>query len=123
MSEIRLLDRVRNTIRALHYSRKTEQSYCYWIRFYIRFHHCRHPAALSAKDLTAFLTWLAVKRQVSASTQNKAFNAILFLYNKVLNIRLEHIEDVVRAKRPHRKNKRPIRPSPAALSTALTAND
>ncbi len=102
MSEIRLLDRVRNTIRALHYSRKTEQSYCYWIRFYIRFHHCRHPAALSAKDITAFLTWLAVKRQVSASTQNQAFNAILFLYNKVLNIRLEHIEDVVRAKRSRR---------------------
>jgi integron integrase len=102
MSEVRLLDRVRNTIRALHYSRKTEQAYCYWIRYFIRFHHCRHPAGLGAKDIKAFLTWLAVNRHVSASTQNQAFNAILFLYNKVLEIRLERIEDVVRAKESRR---------------------
>jgi len=102
MSEVRLLDRVRNTIRALHYSRKTEQAYCYWIRFYIKFHRCRHPAKLCAKDISTFLTWLAVHRHVSASTQNQAFNAVLFLYNKVLDMRLERIEDVVRAKRSRR---------------------
>ena len=102
MSDIRLLDRVRNTIRALHYSRKTEHAYCYWIRFFIKFHRCRHPTELGAKDISTFLTWLAVHRQVSASTQNQAFNAILFLYNKVLDIRLEHITEVVRAKRSRR---------------------
>ena len=119
MSEIRLLDRVRNTIRALHYSRKTEQAYCYWIRFFIRFHRCRHPGELGAKDITAFLTWLAVSRHVSASTQNQAFNAILFLYNKVLEIRLEHIENVVRAKQSRRIPVVFSRPEVAAILSGL----
>jgi integron integrase len=119
MSEIRLLDRVRNTIRALHYSRKTEQAYCYWIRFFIKFHRCRHPAQLDAKDISAFLTWLAVHRHVSASTQNQAFNAILFLYNKVLDIRLEHIEDVVRAKQSRRIPVVFSRPEVAAILSGL----
>ena len=119
MSEIRLLDRVRNTIRALHYSRKTEQAYCYWIRFFIKFHRCRHPAQLDAKDISTFLTWLAVHRHVSASTQNQAFNAILFLYNKVLDIRLEHIEDVVRAKQSRRIPVVFSRPEVAAILSGL----
>ena len=102
MSEIRLMDRVRNTIRALHYSRKTEKSYCYWIRFFIRFHKYRHPTQLCARDISAFLTWLAVRRNVSASTQNQAFNAILFLYNRVLDHKLDKIENVIRAKRSRR---------------------
>jgi len=102
MTQVRLLDRVRNTIRALHYSRKTEHAYCYWIRFYIRFHKCRHPSELSAQHISQFLTWLAVHRQVSAATQNQALNAIVFLYNKVLDIQLERIEQVIRARRSRR---------------------
>lgn len=102
MSKVRLLDQVRHTIRALHYSRSTEHSYCYWIRFYIRFHQCRHPAGLEAQHVSQFLTFLAVKRNVAAATQNQAFNAILFLYNKVLQKPLDNIENVIRAKRSRR---------------------
>jgi integron integrase len=102
MTEIRIMDRVRNTVRALHYSRKTEHAYCYWIRFYIRFHKYRHPTELSAQDVSNFLTWLAVHRKVSASTQNQAFNAIIFLYNRVLEFKLDKIENVIRAKRSRR---------------------
>jgi integron integrase len=102
MARKRLLEQVRDRIRTLHYSRKTEQSYCYWIRYFIRFHRYQHPSQLIAKDVTAFLTFLAVKRRVSAATQNQAFNAIIFLYNKVLGTPLEQIEGVTRAKRSRR---------------------
>ena len=102
MSKVRLLDQVRQTIRALHYSRSTEDSYCYWIRFYIRFHGCHHPAELTAEHVSQFLTFLAVHRNVAAATQNQALNAIVFLYNRVLQQPLDHIENVIRAKRSHR---------------------
>jgi integrase len=102
MSQIRLLDKVRHTIRALHYSRKTEHSYCYWIRYFIRFHKLRHPSDMGAAEVSQFLTWLAVEKQVSASTQNQALNAIVFLYRRVLDIQLESIENVIRAKRSRR---------------------
>ena len=98
MANIRLLDQVRNTIRTLHYSRKTEHAYCYWIRFFIRFHNNSHPRDLGARDVSVFLTFLAVNRKVSASTQNQALNAILFLYRKVLDITLDNIDSVIRAK-------------------------
>jgi integron integrase len=102
MSKVRLLDQVRQTIRALHYSRSTEDAYCYWIRFYIRFHGCHHPAELTAEHVSQFLTFLAVHRNVAAATQNQAFNAIAFLYNRVLRKPLEHIDNVIRAKRSRR---------------------
>ncbi|HHH44180.1 MAG TPA: integron integrase [Gammaproteobacteria bacterium] len=98
MANVRLLDQVRNTVRTLHYSRKTEHAYCYWIRFFIRFHNNRHPRDLGGRDVSVFLTYLAVNRQVSASTQNQALNAILFLYRKVLDIPLADIENVIRAR-------------------------
>ncbi|MGD8851179.1 MAG: phage integrase N-terminal SAM-like domain-containing protein [Gammaproteobacteria bacterium] len=69
---------MRATIRALHYSRSTEDAYCYWIRFYIRFHGCRHPAEMAAEHVSQFLTSLAVHRNLAATTQNQAFNAIVF---------------------------------------------
>lgn len=102
MAQIRLMDKVTHTIRALHYSRKTEKSYSYWIRSFIRFHKYRHPTDMGAYEISQFLTWLAVKRQVAAATQNQAFNAIVFLYRKVLDIQLEHIDNVVRAKQSGR---------------------
>jgi integron integrase len=102
MSQVRLMDRVRDTVRALHYSRKTEHSYCYWIRLFIRYHRMRHPSDMGAQEVSQFLTWLAVHRRVSAATQNQAFNAIVFLYRKVLDIQLEHIDNVIRAKQSRR---------------------
>ena len=98
-SRPRLLEQVRQTLRVLHYSLRTEQSYIYWIRFYIRFHKMRHPSELSEKDVEAFLTFLAVNRKVSPSTQNQALSAILFLYKRVLKMEIAWVENVVRAKR------------------------
>ena len=84
MPGTRLLDQVRNRIRTLHYSRSTEKTYCYWIRYFIRYFQCRHPRDMGAREITIFLTFLATQRNVSTSTQNQAFNALLFLYRKVL---------------------------------------
>ena len=94
----RLLDRVSLTIRAKHYSRRTEEAYVYWIRKYILFHKKRHPKDLDASAITAFLGWLAVEQSVSASTQNQAFSAVAFLYKDVLHLDLGTIEHVPRAR-------------------------
>jgi integron integrase len=96
----RLLDRVRETIRARHYSRRTEKAYVAWIRRYILFHDKRHPAEMGSAEVARFLTALAVDRKVSASTQNQALAALLFLYREVLAQTLPWLEDLVRAKRP-----------------------
>ncbi len=98
----RLLDRVRATIRARHYSRRTERAYIGWIRRFILFHGKRHPMELGESEMTAFLTHLAVSAGVSASTQNQALSALLFLYRDVLARELEWLEGIVRAKRPAR---------------------
>ncbi len=98
MQELRLMDQVKTAIRVRHYSRKTEKAYCYWIRFFIRFHHLRHPAEMSEPEVSAFLSFLAVNRKVSASTQNQAFNALVFLYKQVFEKPFENINGVVRAK-------------------------
>ncbi|MFN2339426.1 MAG: phage integrase N-terminal SAM-like domain-containing protein [Gammaproteobacteria bacterium] len=96
------MDQVRNRIRTLHYSRSTEKTYCYWVRYFVRYFNYRHPSEMGAREISIFLTFLATQRHVAASTQNQAFNALLFLYRKVLEIDLEQIENVVRAKRSHR---------------------
>ncbi len=98
----RLLDRVRESIRARHYSRRTEVAYVHWIRRYIFFHGKRHPAEMGAAELTQFLSTLAVKGKVAASTQNQALSALLFLYRDVLHQELPWLDGVVRAKRPTR---------------------
>jgi integron integrase len=95
----KLLDQVRDTIRLKHYSYRTEQSYIYWIRRYILFHNKRHPQEMSSTELEAFLTHLAVKEQVAASTQNQALNAVVFLYRDVLKQKLGIQIEAVRAKR------------------------
>ena len=95
----KLLDQVREAIRLRHYSYRTEQSYVTWIRRYILFHHKRHPKEMGCAEIEAFLTHLAVQEQVSASTQNQAFSALLFLYRNVLHQELDHSIDAVRAKR------------------------
>ena len=95
----RLLDRVRDGVRARHYSRRTEKAYVHWIRRYIFFHGKRHPAEMGAVEVTAFLTSLAVRDKLAASTQNQALSALLFLYREVLGGELPWLDDVVRAKR------------------------
>ena len=102
MEKKRLLDRVRDSIRSRHYSLRTEQSYSHWIRRFILFHGKRHPDEMGEKEISQFLTDLAVNRKVSASTQNQALSALLFLYTQVLGQKLDWLDDVVRAKRPRR---------------------
>jgi hypothetical protein len=75
----KLLEEVRDLIRTLHYSYRTEEAYLNWIRQYILFHGKRHPTEMGAAEVSAFLTHLALKRQVAASTQNQALAALLFL--------------------------------------------
>lgn len=98
----RLLDQVRERIRTLHYSLRTENSYINWIRRFIIHHGKRHPKDMGLAEVEAFLSSLAVERNVSASTQNQALAALLFLYKEVLNIELPWLQDVTRAKRPKR---------------------
>ena len=94
----RLLDRVCDHLRKLHYSHRTEQQYLLWIRRFILFHGNRHPACMAAREVEDFLTHLAVDRKVSASTQNQARAAILFLYQKVMQVELPWLDGIVRAK-------------------------
>ncbi len=84
----KLLDRVRNVVRLKHYSLQTEKIYLYWIRRYILFHKKRHPKDMGKLEIEQFLTHLA-HQQVAATTQNQAFNALMFLYNQVLSISME----------------------------------
>ena len=96
----RLLDRVRQIIRRKHYSIRTEQAYIDWIKRFIYFRDKRHPLELGATGVEAFLTFLAVDRQVSAATQNQAQSALLFLYREVLDVELPWLDGVIRAKAP-----------------------
>ncbi len=98
----RLLDQVRHRCRVKHYSIRTERSYVDWIRRFILFHAKQHPSELSAPEVEAFLTHLAVNRNVAASTQNQALAAILFLYKEVLELELPWLDGVTRAKKPSR---------------------
>lgn len=98
----RLLDRVRQAVRTRHYSPRTEAAYVAWIKRYIFFHGKRHPDQMGTVEITQFLTSLATRRHVSASTQNQAFSALLFLYREVLGRELSGLGDMVRAKPPVR---------------------
>jgi integron integrase len=98
----RLIADVRLAIRTRHFSARTEQAYVAWVKRYVRHHGMRHPRTLTERDLEAFLSALAVEHNVSASTQNQALAAILFLYRNVLGIPFSGIDGVTRAKRPKR---------------------
>lgn len=97
----KLLDQVRNLMRVRHYSIRTEEAYVQWIRRFILFHGKRHPREMGSPEVAAFLTDLAVREKVAASTQNQALAALLFLYKHILEIDLPRV-DSVRAKRPKR---------------------
>jgi len=98
----RLIERFRAAIRSRHYSRRTEKTYWFWIRYFIFHNNKRHPAEMGAPEVTAFLSWLATDRNVAAATQNQALAALLFLYKAVLERDLPWFDDLVRAKRPVR---------------------
>ncbi|WP_347242856.1 integron integrase [Thermogutta sp.] len=98
----RLLDRVRQAIRARHDSHRTEQAYIHWIKRFIVFHKVRHPAEMGEPEISAYLTPLALKEQVRASTQNQALAALLFLYRHVLGCEVGDLGQVIRARRSKR---------------------
>ena len=98
----RLLDRVRQALRAGHYSPRTETAFVDWIRRFIFFHEKRHPDEMGEREIGAFLSWLATHRKVAASTQNQALAALLFLYQRVLGRDLAWMDHIVHAGRPER---------------------
>ena len=100
MSKPKLLDQVRDAIRVKHYSMRTEEAYVHWIKRFILFHEKRHPLHMGEPEVSKFLSHLAVEGKVSASTQNQALSAILFLYQEVLKQELGWINNVKRAKKP-----------------------
>jgi site-specific recombinase XerD len=101
--KLKLMDQVREVMRLKHYSLRTERCYCDWIRRYVRFHRMRSREDLAGAEakIEQFLSDLAVNGHVAASTQNQAFNALLFLYREILHQTLENIQ-AVRADRPVR---------------------
>lgn len=95
-----LIEAVQTILRRLHYSPRTEEAYVRWTREFVRFHHRRHPREMGAPEVTAFLNDLALRRRVSASTQNQALCALVFLYRKVLELEIPALEGLDRARRP-----------------------
>lgn len=98
----KLLDRVRVACQRRRYSYHTEKAYCRWVKRFVRFHGTVHPSNLDAKDVRAFLDHLAIERGVAASTQNQALNALIFLYEHVLDVDLGSIGEFERAQRSRR---------------------
>ena len=95
---LRLLDRMREAIRVRHYAIRTETTYIDWARRFILFHGKRHPQEMGATEVAAFLTYLAVDRNVASATQNQAKSALLFLYRVVLELQLPWLDEIVAAK-------------------------
>lgn len=96
LRSVRLLDQIRERIRGLHYSLRTEEVYLHWAKAYIRFHGRRHPAEMGAPEVESFLQYLACERRVSPSTHNQALSALLFLYTKVLRVQLPWLNEIGR---------------------------
>ena len=98
----KLLDSLRLALRSRHYSRKTEKSYVQWVKRYVYFHGMRHPAEMAETEINSFLTSLAVRDKVSASTQTQALSALLFLYRHVIGRQIGKLGEVIRARKPKR---------------------
>ena len=94
MPRSKLLNRVRTELRAKHYSKRTEQAYIGWVKRFILFHNKKHPDNMGEPDIREFINYLAEKQRVSASTQNQALNAILYLYKNILKKDVKWIEDI-----------------------------
>lgn len=98
----KLLDQLRTALRSRHYSPKTEKVYSAWVKRYIFFHNVRHPREMAEPEINAFLTHLAVNLKVSASTQNQALSALLFLYRHVIGRHIGNLGELIRAAKPKR---------------------
>jgi integron integrase len=116
----RLLDALRQHIRYLHYSLRTEEAYVHWVRAFIRFHGTRHPAELAQAEVQAFLTWLAVEQQVAPATHKQALSALLFLYQKVLRMDLPWMGDIGH---PRSERRLPVVLSHEEVAGVLAAMD
>ena len=97
-----LIQRYREELQARHYARRTVSSYEHWLRQFLRFHRMRHPRAMGEAEINAFLSHLATEERVSATTQNQALAALLFLYRTVLGGDVGNLEGVIRARRRQR---------------------
>jgi hypothetical protein len=91
----KLLDQLREALRSRYYSRRTEQTYCHWVKRFIYFHNVRHPCEMNEPEINASLTHLAVKEKVSASTQNQALSASLFVYWYVIGHEIGDLGEVI----------------------------
>ena len=98
----KLLDQVRENLRLRGRSLSTEKAYVYWIKRYIHYHGLKHPKEMGKDEIEKFLTSLVITSNVASSTQNQAFNAIIYLYSNVLNIKLDEGIDAMRSKKPQR---------------------
>ena len=96
----KLLELFREAMRVRHYSNRTEDTYCAWVKRYVHFHNMRHPKEMGEQEINAFLTHLAVAEKVSASTQNQALSALLFLYRNVIGKEVGDLGHVIRARKP-----------------------
>lgn len=115
----RLLDQVRERVRYLHYSLRTEQAYVHWVRAFVRFHGCRrHPRDMGAADVEAFLSWLAAERRVAVSTHKQALSALLFLYQKVLGL---DVPWLLAIGRPQAQRRLPVVLGPEEVARVLEA--
>ncbi|NTW48270.1 MAG: integron integrase [Chlorobiales bacterium] len=100
MQSPKLLDSLREALHARHYSNRTEETYCLWVKRFVHFHKLRHPREMSEPEINAFLTHLAVEEKVSASTQNQALSALLFLYRHVIGKEVGDLGTIIRARKP-----------------------
>lgn len=116
LKALRVLDQLRERIRYLHYSIRTEHSYVNWVRAFIRFHDRRHPATMGGEEVEAFLSWLANTRHVAASTHKQALSALLFFYGKVLGVDLPWMKEIGR---PRTKRRLPVVLSPDEVARLL----
>lgn len=96
LASSRLLDQLRERIRYLHYSQRTEEAYVHWVRAYVRWHGMKHPVEMGGAEVEAFLTHLAVERNLAPATHRQALSALLFLYGKVLGLCLPWMQDIGR---------------------------
>ena len=96
------LTRIRNTIRQMHYSVRTEQSYLLWCEKFLRFNSCGSPDQLTSESVKVYMAYLALKRRVAVNTQKQALNSVMFMFQKVFGMKLGNFSDFVRAKRPQR---------------------
>jgi integron integrase len=116
----KLMDRLHEAFRSRHYSRRAEQAYCHWVKRFIFFHNVRHPAEMADPEINASLTHLAVKEKTSASMQNQALSALLFLYRHVIERDVGDLGDVIRARKPERLLVVMTRDEVRAVLTKLT---